>query len=384
MSNEVSTDVVVIGAGIVGASCAQHLAEAGIRVSVVDSFDGPAEGSTGRCFASIRAQWADSLNIEMSWRSIKHFQSFEATYGIDVGYRPSGYLFLVPEDAWEAQQRAVQLQREHGVPVEAVSLDEASAITPFAHDGIAGATWGPSDGVVDPHLATSAYLKLARSNAASVHFGHTVTAVEADDASGGWLVHAGQRTFRTQYVVNAAGGWAGGVAALAGLHAPVVHSRRNIYATAPGALPKALPMTIDLGTGVYIRSEGSRLLFAAARSDEVDGYKTNVDWEWMEKVLERAVPRFPWLADLPLDRSACWAGTYENTPDHHGILGADPRAATWINACGFSGHGLMQAPEIGRLTAEQISTGSITSLDVTALSLNRFAAASTAHVGLVF
>jgi sarcosine oxidase subunit beta len=200
-------------------------------------------------------------------------------------------------------------------------------------------------------------------------------------------VTAGGRPFRAQHVVNAAGGWAGEVAALAGLDVPVVHSRRNIYATAPGALPAPLPMTIDLGTGVFVRSEGPRLLFGAARPGQPDGYDVRVDWPWLERVLELAVARFPWLADLPLDRSGCWAGTYENSPDHHGILGPDPAAPTWINACGFSGHGLMQAPEIGRLAAEQIETGAITSIDVTALRLDRFGAAAGAagrRLGLVF
>jgi sarcosine oxidase subunit beta len=166
-----------------------------------------------------------------------------------------------------------------------------------------------------------------------------------------------------------------------------VHSRRNIYATAPGALSAPLPMTIDLGTGVYVRSEGPRLLFGAARPGQADGYDVSVDWPWLEGVLELAVARFPWLAELPLDRSGCWAGTYENSPDHHGILGPDPSAPTWINACGFSGHGLMQAPEIGRLAAEQIETGAITSIDVSALRLERFAAAADAagrRLGLVF
>ena len=85
--------------------------------------------------------------------------------------------------------------------------------------------------------------------------------------------------------MNAAGGWAGEVAALAGLTVPVVHSRRNIYATAPGALPDPVPMTIDLGTGMYVRSEGPRLLFGAARPDQPDGYDVSVDWPWMESVL---------------------------------------------------------------------------------------------------
>jgi sarcosine oxidase subunit beta len=378
----VTADVVVVGAGALGASSAYHLARAGLRVVVVDAFAGPAEGSTGRSFASIRAQWADALNIELSWRSIEAYRSFPEVHGIDVGYRPSGYLFLVPQIAWGAQLTAVDLQREHGVPVDVLDLPAAQQLTPFASHGLAGATWGPADGVVDPHLATTAYLQLARSAGAEVLFRHRVTEVSAGD---GWTVTAGGRRFDARYVVNAAGGWAGELAALAGLSAPVVHSRRNIYATAPGALADPVPMTIDIGTGVFVRSEGSRLLFGAARPDQEDGYDLAVDWPWLEVVLEQAVARFPWLADLPLDRAGCWAGTYENTPDHHGVLGEDAAAPGWVNACGFSGHGLMQAPEIGRLVAEQIIDGAITSVDASALRLERFAAsASSRGLGMVF
>ncbi len=377
-----TADVVVVGAGALGASSAYHLARAGLRVVVVDAFAGPAEGSTGRSFASIRAQWADALNIELSWRSIEAYRSFPEVHGIDVGYRPSGYLFLVPQIAWGAQLTAVDLQREHGVPVDVLDLPAAQQLTPFASHGLAGATWGPADGVVDPHLATTAYLQLARSAGAEVLFRHRVTEVSAGD---GWTVTAGGRRFDARYVVNAAGGWAGELAALAGLSAPVVHSRRNIYATAPGALADPVPMTIDIGTGVFVRSEGSRLLFGAARPDQEDGYELAVDWPWLEVVLEQAVDRFPWLADLPLDRAGCWAGTYENTPDHHGVLGEDAAAPGWVNACGFSGHGLMQAPEIGRLVAEQIIDGAITSVDASALRLERFAAsASSRGLGMVF
>ena len=383
MDPDLTADVVVVGAGAIGASAAFHLARAGLRTLVVEALDGFAEGSTGRSFASIRAQWADPLNIELSWRSIQAYRSFPDEHGIDVGYRPSGYLFLVPETDWTAQLAAVELQRAHGVPVEVLDLPAAQRITEFAGAGLGGATWGPQDGVVDPHLATGAYLQLARAAGAEVRFRHRVTAAAADGA--GWTLTAGGTTIRTGHVVNAAGGWAGELARLAGLAVPVVHSRRNIYSTATGAVRRPVPMTIDLGSGVYVRSEGSRLLFGAARPDQADGYEVAVDWPWMESVLARAVVRFPWLADLPLDRAGCWAGTYENTPDSHGILGADPAAPGWVNACGFSGHGLMQAPEIGRLAAEQVATGAIASLDASALRLERFAATGAGHrVELVF
>jgi sarcosine oxidase subunit beta len=207
----------------------------------------------------------------------------------------------------------------------------------------------------------------------------------------GWTVAAGSDAYATGTVVNAAGGWAGEVAALAGLSVPVVHSRRSVYAGAAGGFDRRLPMTIDLGTGVYLRGEGDRVLFGGPPSPRAgDGYSTAVDWPWLEEVLGLGVPRFPWLADLPLDRAAAWAGTYEMTPDHQGILGPHPGAEGWFDACGFSGHGFMQSPEIGRLVAEEVTTGTVTSVaaDLAPLRVGRFsqrAARRTGRaVGMVF
>jgi sarcosine oxidase, subunit beta len=378
-----SADALVIGAGAVGASCAFHLARAGLRTVVVDQFGGAAEGSTGRCFASVRAQWADDVNIELSWRSIQAFRSFPDEHGIDVGYEARGYLFAVPDEAWPAHLSAVEQQRTHGVPVDVLDVAQATAITPFAPAGIAGATWGPADGVVDPHGLTVAYLALARAHGADVRFRNAVTSL--DRAGSGWVVSTGSQKFAAGLVVNAAGGWAGQVAALAGLDVPVAHSRRNIYASAPGALDRALPMTIDLASGVYVRTEGERLLFGGPPSPRSAGYSIEVDWPWMEEVLSMGAQRFPWLADLPLDHAASWAGTYEMSPDSQGILGPHPDAPAWFNACGFSGHGLMQSPEIGRLVAEEVVTGQISSVDVTPLRIQRFShAAQGAAVGMVF
>jgi sarcosine oxidase subunit beta len=214
---------------------------------------------------------------------------------------------------------------------------------------------------------------MARELGAQILYRHRITQIESEPVTGGWILTAGSTSLRSQYVVNAAGGWSGELAALAGLTVPVVHSRRNVYSSAPGALTTSVPMTIDLGTGVYLRSEGPRLLFGASRPDEVDGYNIALDWPWMETVMEMAMGRFPWLGDIPLDPTGAWAGTYDNSPDHRAILGAHPGTRTWIDACGLSGHGVMQAPELGRLVAEQVADGAITSLDVRGLGLARFA-----------
>jgi sarcosine oxidase subunit beta len=369
---DVVVDAVVVGAGIIGASSAYHLSAAGRTVAVLEARSGYAEGSSGRSFASVRSQWADHVSIELSWRSIQAYQRFEEEHGVDVGYRPTGYLLLWGEDVWARQLEAVALQREHGVPVEVLDPADAQRLTPFATDGVAGTTYGPADGRIDPHVATGAYLGLARAAGAAVHFGSAVTRIERD-IDGTWVVRTGMRTVRARHVVNAAGGWSSETAALAGISAPVVHSKRNVYASASGAADRVLPMTCDMATGVYLRSDGDRILFGLSNPRQTDGYDTEVDWDWLEVLLGIAEKRFPWLADLPLDSRACWAGTYENTPDAKPLLGPEPSAPGWIHACGFSGHGVMQAPEVGRLVAEQVSQGAITSLDVSSMSPQRFA-----------
>ncbi len=378
-------DVVVVGAGAIGASCAYHLAARGRRVTVVEMFAGPAQGSSGRSFASVRAQWGDALNIEISWRSIQKYARFVEDHGIDVGYRPTGYLLLFQEEAWGAQLEAVELQRRHGVPVEVLDVAAAARITPFAPDGLAGATFGTADGVVDPHAIATGYLAMARERGADVLFKHRVTAIQPGPGADGWVVTAGERQLTAGHVVNAAGGWGADLAALAGLDVPVVHLRRNVYSMAPGAVDRHFPLTIDTATKFFLRSDGPRLLFGGIKPDEVPGYRVDVDWPWMESLLEIAETRFPWMVDLPIDPTGAWAGTYEVTPDHLPVLGADPAAPTWVNACGFSGHGIMQAPEIGRMVAEQVVDGCITSLDVSPLRLDRFTdAASHDHTRLVF
>jgi sarcosine oxidase subunit beta len=372
MDHATHVDVVIIGAGIIGASSAYHLAAAGHSVVVLEARSGYAEGSSGRSFASVRSQWADDLSIELSWNSIQTYQRFEEQHGIDVGYRPTGYLLLWGEDVWARQLEAVALQREHGVPVEVLDAEAAQRLTPFETDGIAGTTFGPQDGRIDPHIATGAYLELARARGASVQLGSAVTGIETD-ADGTWVVRTATRTVQAQHVVNAAGGWSSETAALAGISAPVVHSKRNVYASAAGAVDRVIPMTCDMATGVYLRSDGDRLLFGMSNPRQADGYDTEVDWDWLETLLSVASERFPWLSDLPLDYRACWAGTYENTPDAKPLIGPEPSAPGWIHACGFSGHGVMQAPEVGRLVAEQVTDGAITSLDLTPMSPQRFA-----------
>ncbi len=366
----------VVGAGIVGASCAHALTGRGLSVAVLERASSHSEGSTGRSFACVRVQWDDPLNVWLSWTGIQAYRSFPEVHGVDVGYRPIGYLLLVPEASWAAHLAAVEVQRSLGAPVEVVGLDDVGTLTPCETDGLGGATLGTADGVIDPVLAAGAYLDLARRAGAEVRYRCAVEGVTAQP-DGSWVLHTGSGDLAARHVVNAAGGWGGEVAGLAGIEVPVVHSRRSVFATAEVGV--RVPMTVDVATGCYLRPESGRIIFGASPRGAAEGYDVSVDWSWQEEVLAMAVPRFPWLGDLPLDRRGAWAGTYEQTPDDLPVLGPVPWAPTWVNACGFSGHGVMQAHATGLLVAEAVAEGAITTVDVGPLSIERFAPTADHH-----
>lgn len=361
----------VIGAGIIGASCAHHLTAAGLDVVVVDRQPAAAMGSTGLSAAGVRVQFVEPVNVALSLASIREYAEFESRYGVDSGYRPVGYLLLVPEGDWDAHLDGVEVQRSLGAPVEVLDLHQVmERFVALDPSGLAGATFGPIDGVVDPHSITHAYLSQARQSGARVWFQSEVTAIarRGDD----WELTVGQRTLLAGTVVNAAGCWAGEVGRLAGVEVPVEPVRRMVYVTGPVPGRAVTPLTVDLSSGLYFRSEGERLLFGRSNPDEPAGFTTGIDWEWLEPTLAVAMDRFPWFAEERLDRSASWFGFYEMTPDHNPILGAAAQVPGWIDACGFSGHGVQQAPAVGRAVREEIVDGRAHTIDIDPLRGDRF------------
>ncbi len=373
-----SVDVAVIGAGIVGAACAYELAGAGLQVAVLERESVPAACSTGRSAAGVRVQWTDPVNVAFSRHSIEVLRDFATEFGVDSGYRPVGYLFLVPEEHWPDHLAGVEVQRAGGAPVQVLSLDEAARrFTPFDPTGLAGATFGPIDGVVDPHAITLAYLRRARERGARLRLDAEVTRIErgADD----WGLLAGGRELRARVVVNAAGAWAGRVGAMAGVWVPVEPARRMIWSTAPRRGRATTPLTVDVASGVYFRSEGERLLLGRSNPDEQPGFVTGIDWEFLEPTLALTVARFPWFAREELDARASWYGYYELTPDHNGIIGASRQVAGWVDASGFSGHGVQQAPAVGRAVREEIVDGRAHSIDIDPLRVGRFATGAHRH-----
>ncbi len=357
-----SADVVIIGAGIIGAACAWRLSQRGLKVIVAEQHH-PASGTTGKSVAGVRAQFSSATNILLSRESIKEYAAMPAS-----GYRAEGYLMLVPQAQWEAHQQGVALQRRLGVPSEALSPDQAQQYAAFATDGLGGCSFCASDGRVDAHSLNHEYVRLAKAEGARFLLDTPVSA--ASRSGGTWQLSTPAGTLQAPLLLNASGAWSGEVGALAQLEIPVRPARRMVFATGPLALSRPVPMIFDLHSGVYLRSEGERLIFG--RADAADlGWNEGINWDWLEPTLALALERFPWLEAASLDRRASWWGYYEVTPDHQPIVGWMPGVDGWLNACGFSGHGVMQAGATGRVIA-QLAVGEAPFIDVSPLRYERF------------
>jgi sarcosine oxidase, subunit beta len=367
-----SADIVVIGGGVIGLSVAFHLArrKAG-SVVVLERGQFLGNGSTGKCAGGIRQQFATAPNVIVSRESVKFLEHFEELTGVPCDFFQNGYLFVLDSQAQLEHFRAnVELQRSLGVDSRLITPDEAREIVPQLNlEGLVGATFCPTDGLASPHEMTQGFARAAKNHGAEI-----LTEVEAVGLTieGGRVrgVVTSQGAIETRAVVNAAGPYARSVAAWAGVDLPVEPVRRHIFTTRPlEFLTVHFPMVVDMGSGVYMHSESGGMLMGLADKDEPFGFNEDVDWEFMPRVVEPAMHRIPALEEAEILTG--WAGLYEDTPDHMAVLGPVPGVEGLFLANGFSGHGLMHAPEAGRLVAACVA-GEPLPAELSTLGFERF------------
>jgi len=379
-----TTDVAIIGGGIVGASIAWHLTEAGVtNVLIVERETHQGKGSTGKSMGGVRAQFATTPNIQMSMFSINFYAEFDERLGQPAGYRPQGYLFVATAEKHLNYLRTNQkLQHSLGL-TQAVMVtrdDIVSRVPQLRSDDILGGSFCPTDGFVDPYSVMTGFTTCAVERGARVWRACEVTAIHHDD-TGILGVETTRGPVATRVVVNAAGPWAAQVAALAGIDLPVEPLRRQLVPTEPfDGVSHEIPMVIDMTNGFHFRPESLGFLLAWNDPDETPGFKTDFDASFIEKILDRAADRVPCFENVAVNPKRAWAGLYEVSPDHHCILGPVEDVAGFFCANGFSGHGAMHAPSTGRILADLITTGKTEVVtNVSALSPARFARGELLH-----
>jgi len=364
-------DVVVVGGGVMGASIAFHLAEAGVGEVVLVERDQLASGSTSKAAGGVRAQFSDPLNIQLGARSLEAFADFGTRPGQEIDFRRVGYLFLLsrPEDV-ATFERSIELQHRLGVPSRLVDPAEARRLSPpIDTDGLLAAAFSPEDGLATPEAVVQGYAAGARRHGAHVATGCELLEVRlAGEAIAAVVTSRG--VVETPALVCAAGAWSRRVGEMVGVDLPVTPSRRQVLLTEPVPwLPERLPMTIDLTSSFYFHREGPGLLMGMSLDDEPPGFNLERDDTWIPRLVEAMARRAPSLAEVGV--AGGWAGLYEVTPDHNALIGEAARPARFLYATGFSGHGFLQGPAVGEVVRD-LFLGRPPPVDVTPLAVDRF------------
>ena len=369
-----SADIVIVGAGAIGASIAYQLGRRGARDVVVLERDAVGAGSTSKAAGGIRVQFATRVEIELSLRGLAFFKRFEDEMGVPCDFHQEGYLFVVTDEATLARFRAnVELQRSMGADVRVIAPDDARALVPALNvDDALAAVWGPMDGHASPNDVVQAYATQARARGVRIVEDTPVTGIVVERGRvAGVRTPAG--TIATRLVVNAAGPWAPLVGRMAGLELPVDPRRRHIFVTdAFDGIRHPLPLVTDTGSGFYCRSEQGAILMSPGDIGEITEYEARVDWGVLEQAVEKAVRRIPALERAQVRHA--WAGLRPLTPDGRAILDWAPGVEGLYLAVGFCGHGFQHSPGVGETVAEILLHGRST-LDIRDLRLDRFPSA---------
>lgn len=372
-----TADVIVVGAGVQGASLAFHLARRGARVLVLER-SAIAAGATGRSSGFVRMHYDLESDVRLAWASFPYFLDWQNLVGAgDCSFVRTGFLQIMSGEL-ESQMRAnVEMMQRVGIDTRIVGRDEIIRLVPGATtDDIGIAAYEPRSGYADPSGTAAGFLEAARTLGARYVGACQVSAVKVvGEAVAG--VETNHGSFAAPVVVDVAGAWAAGLAGTVGLDVPVQAWRHDtVYFGLPAGRSPNFPVVIDEVSQVYFRPEGHDLMLVGLEAgNEIGGSPDRAHVAAspaiIEDVVERLCRRLPWMTNGTLRTSH--GGQDGITPDQRPIIGQAGPAGFYL-ACGFSGTGFKTAPAIGASLAELILDGRATTADISAYSLERFAA----------
>jgi len=375
-----AADVAIIGGGVIGSAIAFNICAIDPRVSVVVVERDPTYriASSALSLSSIRQQFSAPINIAMSRYGMSFLKSIGSHLSVDgvvpeVGLIERGYLYLASEAGKAALEENYAVQHRHGVDVALLDRAGLSERFPWLDTTeLAAGSFGLSgEGWFDGWTLLQAFRRKARSLGAKFIAGDVIRLDVADGRVHGVRLADGTR-IACGSAVNAAGPWAGAVAAMAGIELPVHPERHCVFVFDCKDPPAACPLVID-SSGIYFRPEGQ--FFVCGGAPEERAHRGDqplvVEYALFEDVIwPHLAARVPAFAAIKLKNA--WAGYYEmNAFDQNAILGAAPEVPNFYFANGFSGHGMQQSPAAGRGLAELILQGSYRTLDLGPLGFER-------------
>lgn len=369
--NRNTYDVIIIGAGSVGAPAGFFFAQAGLTTLVIDMFASVGQGSNKAAIGGIRATHSDLAKIRICLKSIEIFSTWEERFGDDIEWIAGGYCFVAyREEEERVFKNLLQVQKDHGLNIDWMDREALLELIPALNpNGLIGGTFSPEDGSASPILAALAFYHRAVECGATYRFNEAVTGILCD---GGRVqgVKTDKGTYCAGTVINAAGPWASEVAGLAGVEIPVVPDSHESGITEPVA-PFMRPMVVDIrpaeGSANYYfyQHVTGQVLFCITPASPIVGTDRRETSVFLPQVSRRMVGLMPRLRNLRVRRT--WRGLYPMTPDGFPIVGKTPQVEGLVHAVGMCGQGYMIGPGLGpllvRLVTDSLSDGDRQILD---------------------
>lgn len=371
MSN--TADVVIIGAGVQGASLAFHLAKRGAKVIVLEK-KFIAAGATGRSSGLVRMHYDVKQDSELAWVSFQYFRNWKEMVGGDAGFTRTGFIQLVAHDDVEKLKANVMLHQQIGIPSMLIKADDVKRLAPsFVTDDIEFAAFEPESGYAMPSDTANAFINAAKEKGARIIQDCAVTGILGDSKIKG--VQTTQGDFFAPVVVNAAGAWAGKLNEMAGLDLPYDTWRHDtMFVARPSQIGPSHPTVIDFAHEMYFRPEGNLTLVGLEDGNPLgespDSDTDHAKKGFVERGIDRICRRIPIMENGALHSAH---GGYDGiTPDQHPMIGAAGPDGFYLN-CGHSGTGFKTAPAVGLCISELILDGKFKTIDLSIYQPQRFA-----------
>src|SRR5690625_2120702 len=372
-------DVIIVGGGVIGSSIAYNLLEDGFdgKVIVFEKDKTYEFASTPRSAGGIRQLFTTKVNVEMGKYDVDYYSNFKEDMEIDgenakIDFQQNGYLFLVEnkEDV-VALQRQKKVQKNCGVDSTILQKDELKNIIPELNtDDLSGGIYSGLDGYLDPYSVMQGYIKKSRQLGAT-YVNEKIVKVNKNGNNVSGVFTENGTEYYAPIVINCAGPWGTELSETVNLPLPIIPLKRQIIQfNIEEPLENRLPLTVD-PTGVYFRHEGNSII--CGFGEEI---KPGIEFSWKRSfftdflwpILANRIPNFE-RAKI----QSGWAGIYShNTMDQNAIVGEHPELKGYHLALGFSGHGMQQAPAVGKGLSEYIRNNHYDTIDLSVLGFDRF------------
>ena len=374
-----TADIVVIGAGVNGASTAFHLTRRGAGRIIILEQGTMASGATGKSGALVRCHYTNRPETELARHSLDYFHNWQELVGGDCGFVRAGILILTRPDRLSQLEHNTAMQQAVGVNTSVISHEQALEIDPELQlDDVGGIAWEPDAGYADPHATTHSFLEAAKANGAELRLGTKVTEIIVDNGR-----VRGVRTpsgvIHTDNVVLAGGAWAKKLLDPLGVDnigliptATSVTVFRN-----PVGMRQDQPTCIDHTHNTWMRpvAGGMTLIgteVGAVTNIEPDGYPETPGQDYVDLCFQKLTARLPRMAHSTM--RGTWTGLIMRSEDSHPVIDHLPQAQGLFLMSGDSGSSFKTAPAIGKCLGEWVLDGQATTVDLAPFNAGRFAA----------